>query len=120
MSTYRFLLILTLIEILSRRQFFIIISPFGKLVNRLFLFADIVLSRTIIVAWVGASIAKSSLSLNGQDCINIDGIMRVDLGNPNCAVSLKNQSILVISVYQYTFEFLLRQQTSSEAASQIG
>lgn len=65
MSTYAFLLILALIALLSRRHFFIINSPFGKLGNRLFLFANVVLSGTLIVAWVGASIAKSALSLNG-------------------------------------------------------
>jgi hypothetical protein len=102
MSTYAFLIILALIALLSRRQFLIIVSLLGKLGNRLFHFANIVLSHTFIATRVGASIAKSALSLNGGDCINIDGIKRVNPGNPNCVNSLKNQSIVVIRVYQYT------------------
>jgi hypothetical protein len=39
---YPFLLVLTLIAVLSKRRFIIIVSPFGNLGNRLFLFANVV------------------------------------------------------------------------------
>jgi len=60
------------------------------------------------LAWVGASIAKSPLSLNGWDSISIDGMERVDLDNADFVAWFQKKTVLVISGYQYIAESSMR------------
>lgn len=156
---YVLLIILTLIAILARRHFIIIVSPFGNLGNRLFLFGNVIAfarqNRAIVInpafhpwrhvfagtrrgalpvypplglgyfsnnlieqgvqqlAWVGASIAKSPLSLNSWDSISIDGMERVDLDNPDFVAWFQTKYVLLINGYQYISESSIRRHADT-------
>ena len=156
---YVLLIILTLIAMLSRRHFIIIVSPFGNLGNRLFLFGNVIAfarqNRAIVInpafhpwrhvfagtrrgalpiypplglgyfsnnlieqsvqqlAWVGASIAKSPISLNGWDSISIDGMERVDLDNPDFVAWFQTKYVLLIGGYQYISESSMRRHADT-------